>query len=168
MSWTGSAVTGSHCNVNVSFFGLREGELSCKYSQIHPTLTNQINSFLKWFFTDWNSLVKTKLMRCKLGEQGYDATVQACYGFACKFGFRYAKIWATGVNIITSFRCGQENPMCWKTMTYVTWQCVRVLAPAGRACCKKTAEEILSVESGVSADSRNTLLPTGPLSQLHK
>lgn len=53
-------------------------------------------------------------------------------------------------------------------MPEVTWQYVDVFAPAGRSYCRKTAEEILSGESGASVDSRNTQLPTGPLSLLHK
>lgn len=54
------------------------------------------------------------------------------------------------------------------TMAEVTLLCVCVLAPEGTACCKKTAVEIVSVESGASAYSRHTPLPTGPLSLLHK
>lgn len=55
-----------------------------------------------------------------------------------------------------------------ETMTEVTSLCVCVLVPAGRACYRKTAAEIVSAESGASACSRRTLLPTGPLSLLHK
>lgn len=61
-----------------------------------------------------------------------------------------------------------KDATCRKTMTEVTLQCVCVLAPAGRACCRKTAAEIVSVESGSSAYSRHTPLPTDPLSLLHK
>lgn len=50
----------------------------------------------------------------------------------------------------------------------LTWLYVHALVLAGRVCYKKTAAEIVSVESDVSAYSRYTPLPTGPLLLLHK
>lgn len=49
---------------------------------------------------------------------------------------------------------------------HVTWLCVCDLVPAGRVCCRKTATGIGFAESGSSAYSRCTLLPTGLLSLL--
>lgn len=57
---------------------------------------------------------------------------------------------------------------CGKAVTRVTWRYAYGLAPGGKACCRKTGAEIVSAESGSSVYSRCKLLPTGPLSLLHK
>lgn len=63
---------------------------------------------------------------------------------------------------------GHWNSQAWDSTSVLTELCVRVPAPEGRACCRKTVAEIVSGESGASACSRRTLLPRGPLLLLHK